>query len=389
MWVAFTSVAVVLAVACVVLMVLGSLRPRRFAFAARPGVRWGLGAAAIVLVVAVSVVELRPAYEVAVSVPQDPVAGEESAVTVTAENLGLWNGTFEAECLVDGRSVGTVTIEVESGRKASSEVPLPKDLLAGDHVVEVAGAASRMRVLRPAAFEVAAVERAGSPVKSGGRAEVTVTVANTGEVDGTYKVKLRVDDEVVARKEVPVPAGSTAEVTFKPKLRGEREHTIAAGEKSVTVRSVQTTRYASGHELRWKVVLGVGAPTTENPGGADGLVILASSKSAPTTRIAVYVRARSTAVVDGIPDGTYWVYYTLGRDWAPSRKGFLTVTERGSFTEPLDYTTTYEADGSYYYDRWTIGLKPTDVDESEAVPVDPVDEGDFPTLDGGAPSQTV
>jgi|GEM_PF-6421134 len=388
MWLVFTGIAIGLAVACLVVAILGGLGVRRFAFVSRPRVLWGLGLAAIVLVVAVSVADLRPAYEVVVTAPEEPVAGEQSVITVTAENLGAWAGTFEADCLIDGRRVGMVNIRVAATGKASAEVPVPTDLLAGDHVIEVAGVDARMRLLRPATFEVESVERATSPVRSGGHARITVTVANTGEVDGTHIVKLRVDGRVVSRKEVPVLAESTAEVFFKPKLRGEKDHTIAAGDRSVVVRSVQTKRYANGHELRWKVGRGDGELRIENSGDDEGMVILASSKSAPTTKIAVYVRAGSTAVVDQIPDGTYWVYYTVGRDWAPSLKRFLTVKERGSFSEPLDFSTTYSAD-MIYYDIWEIGLGPIDLGESDAVPVDPVDEGDFPTLDGGAPSQTV
>jgi hypothetical protein len=80
---------------------------------------------------------------------------------------------------------------------------------------------------------------------------------------------------------------------------------------------------------------GEGELRITNAGHRDAVVVLANGHH---TIIAVYVRGGEKITVDGVPDGTYGVFFIAGADWDGST--FHSVAERQKFVDPLYFTTT-------------------------------------------------
>jgi len=67
---------------------------------------------------------------------------------------------------------------------------------------------------RPAAFTTSDLTIISAEVNIGEKVTITVSVKNTGDLTGTYKVTLKVNDEVVESKEVSLIGGASQRVTF-------------------------------------------------------------------------------------------------------------------------------------------------------------------------------
>ena len=68
---------------------------------------------------------------------------------------------------------------------------------------------------RPAQFEISAINVTSDKVIIDTPANVVVTVKNIGDLAGTYNATLRVDNEVVAQKDIQLAGGETQEVSFE------------------------------------------------------------------------------------------------------------------------------------------------------------------------------
>ena len=67
---------------------------------------------------------------------------------------------------------------------------------------------------RPAAFTTSDLTIISAEVNIGEKVTITVSVKNTGDLTGTYKVTLKVNDEVVESKEVSLIGGASQRVSF-------------------------------------------------------------------------------------------------------------------------------------------------------------------------------
>lgn len=81
-------------------------------------------------------------------------------------------------------------------------------------------------------------------------------------------------------------------------------------------------------------------------GSADAVVSLVSGNE--VTEMAVYVRARSTATVHGIHDGTYQVYVANGTDWEAQEKLFTRNCGFQKFNRAADFTTKISGSTTHY-----------------------------------------
>jgi hypothetical protein len=385
MWVASSIVLAFLALAIVVVIVAGVAKPATLR-------RWSGGLAShrlrrrvvligvplvVVLVVGVMLIELRPQYQVELSATTEPVAGEAMPVTIIVSNRGSWAGTFEEHCYVDGSSWKPLRFRIAGHERLTVDVPLPTDLPAGDHVLQIGDSELTFHLLRPAEFEVSDLETGADLVKDGSSVTVTAQVRNTGEVGDTYEAVLHVDGRRAAAEEIFVGPEGSAEARFSVKLTGDRRHEIAMETGSVGVRSVKVVRPGTGHIMKWAVDRGQGSLVVKG-GRRDAVVILTTADSAHRPRIAVYVRARSTATIASVPDGVYYCYFAIGRDWAPTLKRFLAVQKRGRFESKGRFKTVWSS-GGYTYQIWTIWLGGAKSSDRGGRAL-PVDEDDFPDL---------
>ena len=67
---------------------------------------------------------------------------------------------------------------------------------------------------RPAAFTASALTISPAKVDIGETVTISAKVANTGDLAGTYKVTLKIDDEVVATEDATLAGGASQKVTF-------------------------------------------------------------------------------------------------------------------------------------------------------------------------------
>jgi hypothetical protein len=56
--------------------------------------------------------------------------------------------------------------------------------------------------------------------------------------------------------------------------------------------------------------------------------------------LAVYVRARSSYTAQGVPDGTYQIYFTSGSDWDSAGHVFTRDCGFQKFDTPTSFTTS-------------------------------------------------
>lgn len=96
-------------------------------------------------------------------------------------------------------------------------------------------------------------------------------------------------------------------------------------------------RPANGKILYDRISGGQGALKVKNGTTRDAVVTLVRGRS---KAISVFVRARSTATVDDVRDGTYRIYYTSGYRFSTSKGKFGRSAVYRRFDRLLSFTTT-------------------------------------------------
>jgi hypothetical protein len=112
---------------------------------------------------------------------------------------------------------------------------------------------------------------------------------------------------------------------------------------------------------------GDGVLQLHNEAQTDAVVILARSGS---TLVEVSVRAGESTQVDGIPDGSYDVYYLTGSDWDDVVHGFGRQCEFNRFTGPSTFTSSPAPDGTNYTEE-TVTVRTTDSSDPGVTAVQP------------------
>ena len=110
----------------------------------------------------------------------------------------------------------------------------------------------------------------------------------------------------------------------------------------------------------------------DNGGSGDAVVTL-SRKGKPA--VSVYVRKDKKYTVEGVPDGSYAVFFTGGTAWDAKARAFGRKCAFQRFENPLEFRTTRTA-SQVQYQRWTITLQPV---VGGTARTDDVDPNDFPT----------
>jgi hypothetical protein len=301
------------------------------------------------------------------------LAGDVVEVVAEVENVGALAGTYEAMLTVDG----TVEARQQVGLEIGQARTLRFDVTAGppgDHVLEIGGATTTLSVLEPAAVEVTALELTPNPAETGGKLTAAVTVTNAGGATGTVVVKVLVDDKAVAKQEVTVEGGQQATVDVPFKVPAAGWHTVAAGPLEDKLLVWKITRPATGTAITNKIKGGRGQLTIENGNDRDAVLLLAKS-SAPTKAVlAVYLRAGRSATIKNIKDGTYVVFFSLGKRWDSRTKAFTNEVDRSRFQDTIRFKTTRTAT-MITWSTWTLTLQAV---VGGTAPTQDVGEGDFP-----------
>jgi hypothetical protein len=134
-------------------------------------------------------------------------------------------------------------------------------------------------------------------------------------------------------------------------------HLLHLGSFLPPVTTDTNRRLANGTLIKKASPSGPGEVKVNNSeGSADVVVSLVPSNA--VTEMAVYVRARSSATVHGIRDGTYQVYVTDGDDWETRENLFTRNCDFGKFDRTADFTTKISGDTTDYT-FYEIDLNPS------------------------------
>jgi hypothetical protein len=115
---------------------------------------------------------------------------------------------------------------------------------------------------------------------------------------------------------------------------------------------------------------GLGTLTVDNGRDSDGVVALVDGFNKVV--ISFYLRSRDTLTLSKVPDGNYYVYFEIGKDWNWEKGSFNTVQEMSKFDNILTFTT-----GSTAYSTYSLTLHPVAGGTARTINIDPAS---FPSL---------
>ncbi|NUT09147.1 MAG: hypothetical protein HOQ38_01625, partial [Nonomuraea sp.] len=110
---------------------------------------------------------------------------------------------------------------------------------------------------------------------------------------------------------------------------------------------------------------GRGVLKIKNGTSRDGVVTLVRGR---TKAISIYVRARSSARVSDVRDGTYRIYFTTGYRFSSSKGRFTRSATYQRFNDRMRFRTT-----SSQYTIWTLTLNPVRGGNARTSSVNPKD----------------
>ncbi|MEU6727660.1 hypothetical protein ABZ917_28485 [Nonomuraea wenchangensis] len=125
---------------------------------------------------------------------------------------------------------------------------------------------------------------------------------------------------------------------------GATTATTAATTTTVSATATAAARPRNGAILFDRISGGRGVLKIKNGLRTDGVVILVRGK---TKAISIYVRAKSTASIKDVRDGTYRLYFTTGYAYSKSRHRFTRAATYQRFNDRLRYYTTATASRIY------------------------------------------
>lgn len=288
-------------------------------------------------------------------------------------NVGSLAGSYEAILAVDGVAAGRQTVAVEPGETGILHFPVTAGA-PGDYEITVGDANATLTVLAPAAITVSGLVLTPNPTAKGEGLTAAVSVRNDGGATGSTVVTVKVDGKTAAKQDVTVAGGGATTVEIALKVPASGKHTVTAGplEERLVVQAI--TRPKNGTVVTNKIKGGRGSLTVENGNDVDAVIVLAKKSKPHKAVLAVYVRAGKKATVKRIRDGTYVVYFTLGRRWDSVSKAFTRDVERSRFVDTVKFKTT-RSGFLITWSTWTLTLHPV---FGGNAPTEGVGEGDFP-----------
>jgi hypothetical protein len=144
---------------------------------------------------------------------QEVESGRSVTVSLDITNTGQAEGICPVLLKIDGVQVDEQKITVAPGNTQSASFQVTGKE-SGSHTIDVNGLTTTFKVLKAADFKVQALAVSPTEVLRGSVATITADVTNIGEVDGDYKVVLRVNGEEVNSMKVTVAPGATKTVSF-------------------------------------------------------------------------------------------------------------------------------------------------------------------------------
>jgi PGF-CTERM protein len=172
-----------------------------------------------------------------------PIEGETLNVTASVENTGNVADTQTIDLNVGPLGTDSTSVTLAGG--SSTNLTLSVGTGAGDagaYTVTVASAddsaSANVTVLTPANFSVT-IDSTNSPVREGETLNVTATITNDGDVQGTQRIELSVNGTVVDSASLALGSGSsrTIDLSWTPASgqAGSYTATLASANDSASV----------------------------------------------------------------------------------------------------------------------------------------------------------
>ena len=168
----------------------------------------------------------RPAVFVASDLsitPAEVDIEEEVTISVLITNTGDLTGSYEVTLKIDDVVVDTKEVTLAGGASQRVSFTATKDV-ADTYSVDVSGLTRSFTVKEeivppvvppvPAAFTISSLTISPAEVDVGKSVTISVLASNTGDLTGSYEVTLKIDNVVVATKEVTLAGGASQKVTF-------------------------------------------------------------------------------------------------------------------------------------------------------------------------------
>ena len=314
--IAFASALAALRV-LVLILVRGRALTGRFPALGKPRAKGysaaGAAGVAIVLFVGGALLFSYPQWEVSADLDGYAVSGEPShGVVFEVANVGVGDGIYQQSCTVDGVQVADVEADVPSGESMKVSLELPGDLALGAHTLDLGDSTTTFEVVKPAAFVVKKLRASKSVVRAGDRISLGATVRNTGGAPGTYEKAPRLNGEECSGVDRLIAPGETETLLYETASSRAGTHTIRLAGESCKVTVVKPVRLSSG-----AVVVRpsgrLGRLKIKNGNGEDAMVVLTKPGSRKAVA-SVYIRGKKTALLKGLANGKYGLYFSMGRD---------------------------------------------------------------------------
>jgi hypothetical protein len=296
---------------------------------------------------------LRPASFMVVDVevrPEDPRPGDDVTVTATVRNAGEVPGDYRPVFTLDGKNVTADMVSIEPGGERTAEATV-SGVARGPHEVTLGGMRKTFSALAPAHIEITGMDLSAGYMQPGGMATAFIYLRNSGDLTGSYDLKVLIGGEQAAVMTVSLGGGGETACTYEFSIDKEGDYVVAAGDFSRTLKVAAISRPATGTLLVKKANGGTCTLQISNEfSDRDVVVTLAATGDPLVPVLSVYVRAGEKTKTIKVKNGTYFVYYAEGIDYATNRKIFLGNALYRQFDGKMECTTykTYEYYDYYY-----------------------------------------
>jgi len=186
--------------------------------------------------------------------PFYPNVGQTVTVYASITNFGEQDGTYKAVLKVDGIEMDSTNVTIAKGGTESVTFEFTKNL-AGSYTIEVGDQTRPITFtsLKPASGSISNLPLDPDVAKVGQQVEVSVLASNSGDVEGTFTISLKINDLLKDSQNVTLQGGEQKWVSFTVTESSPGEYKIAIDglERTLTVLG------------EWNLSMGQTAETTE------------------------------------------------------------------------------------------------------------------------------
>ncbi len=148
--------------------------------------------------------------------PTEVNVGESVSISLRVANTGDLSGSYKVTLKINNAVVQTQSVTVAGGASKTVTFTTAQDV-AGTYAIDVNGLSDTFTVKTvqaPAAFTVSALSISPTEVNVGESVTISLRVANTGDLSGSYEVTLKINNTTVETKDVTLAGGASQTVTF-------------------------------------------------------------------------------------------------------------------------------------------------------------------------------